>query len=87
MSHYFPELGLERVLAALTQELLAASDEELAQVAGEIGLKPEMQGSVALFGVTSTLDVAKLAARMEKRAARARAAPRPRRGAKDEPPN
>jgi hypothetical protein len=87
MSHSFPELGLERVLAALERDLLAASDEELAEVAGELGLKPGMKGSVALFGVTSTMDVTTLRARREKRAAKSRSAARPRRSAKDDPPN
>jgi hypothetical protein len=85
MSHSVPELGLERVLAALERDLLAASDEELAEVAGELGLKPGMQGSVALFGVTSTMDVTTLRARMEKRAKKPRVTPA--RGAKDDPSN
>ena len=87
MSNSFPELGLERVLAALERDLIAASDEEMAEVASELGLKPGMQGSVALFGVTSTVDVTRLKARMGARAAEERSTPRPRRGAKDDPPN
>ena len=47
-----PELGIERLLTALEQELLDASDEEIAAVASELGIKPGMKGSIALFGVT-----------------------------------
>jgi hypothetical protein len=47
-----PELGLERVLVALERDLLDASDAEILAVANELGLKPYMKGSIALFGVT-----------------------------------
>jgi hypothetical protein len=47
-----PELGLERLLAALGQDLLDASDEEILAVADELGQKPTMKGSIALLGVT-----------------------------------
>jgi hypothetical protein len=87
MSNFSPELGLERVLAALERDLLEASDEELTEVAGELGLKPGMKGSVALFGVTSTMDATALRARMKKRAAKSRSAARPRRSAKDDSPD
>jgi len=49
-----PELGLERVLAALVQDVLIATDDEIHDVATEMGLKPEMRGSIALAGVTFT---------------------------------
>jgi hypothetical protein len=52
-----PELGLERVLAALEQDLLLATDEEILDVATEMGLKPDMRGSIALAGVTFTAQV------------------------------
>jgi hypothetical protein len=52
-----PELGLERVLAALEQDLLLAADEEILDVAYEMGLKPDMRGSIALAGVTFTAQV------------------------------
>ena len=87
MKDSFPELGLERVLASLERDLLAASYQEIMEVANEIGLQPEMQGSVALFGVTLLMDVTKLKARMARRSAEKRGAPHPRRGAKDDPPN
>jgi hypothetical protein len=51
-----PELQLERILAALEQELIHADDEELVQAVAELGLKPSMKGSVALFGVTRVLE-------------------------------
>ncbi len=47
-----PELGFERLLAALDQDLLDASDEEILAVADELGQKPGMKGSIALLGVT-----------------------------------
>lgn len=47
-----PELGIERLLKALEQELLDATDEEISAVATELGIKPGMKGSIALFGVT-----------------------------------
>jgi len=50
-----PELRLERVLAALEQELIHADEGELMAVIAELGLKPSMKGSVALLGVTRVL--------------------------------
>jgi hypothetical protein len=47
-----PELGLERLLAALGQDLLDAPNEEILAVANELGQKPGMKGSSALLGVT-----------------------------------
>ncbi|HEX4050218.1 MAG TPA: hypothetical protein VHY19_05005 [Steroidobacteraceae bacterium] len=47
-----PELGIERVLVALERDLLDATDEEISAVASELGIKPGMKGSIALFGVT-----------------------------------
>ena len=47
-----PELGLERLLIALERDLLDAPDEEILAMANELGMKPGMKGSVALFGVT-----------------------------------
>jgi hypothetical protein len=47
-----PELGFERLLAALERDLLDATDEEILAVANELGMKPAMKGSIALFGVT-----------------------------------
>ncbi len=44
------ELGFERVLAALERDLLDATDQEIATVASELGIKPEMKGSIALVG-------------------------------------
>ena len=47
-----PELGFERLLDALGQDLLDAPDEEILAVADELGQKPGMKGSIALLGVT-----------------------------------
>jgi hypothetical protein len=47
-----PELGFERLSAALEQDLLDSPDEEILAVANELGQKPGMKGSTALLGVT-----------------------------------
>jgi hypothetical protein len=47
-----PELGFERLLEALGQDLLDAPDEEILVVTNELGQKPGMKGSIALLGVT-----------------------------------
>lgn len=47
-----PELGFERLLGALGQDILDASDEEILAVADELGQKPAMKGSISLLGVT-----------------------------------
>ncbi len=65
MRNTFPELGFERVLLSLERELLAVPDEEIADAATEIGLKPDMKGSVALFGVTFVVDVTKLKEKLQ----------------------
>ena len=49
-----PELGFERLLAALGRDLLDAPEEEILEVANEFGQKPAMKGSLALVGVTFT---------------------------------
>lgn len=46
------QIQLERLLAGLERELIYAEDVELMEVVAELGLKPSMKGSVALFGVT-----------------------------------
>ena len=47
-----PDLGFERLLSAISQDIIDASDEEILATANELGLRPGMQGSVALAGVT-----------------------------------
>lgn len=42
----------ERLLAALEQELVAATDEEILAAAADLGMNPAMKGSAAFFGVT-----------------------------------
>lgn len=46
-----PELRLSRVLLALEQELVEASDEDLMQAAADLGMNPKMKGSAAFLGV------------------------------------
>ena len=50
-----PELGLERLLAALERDLLDAADQEILEGAKELGMDPTQKGSAALFGVTFTM--------------------------------
>jgi hypothetical protein len=46
-----PDVGLERLIHGLEQELLAAPDEEFVAGARDLGMKPEMKGSAAYAGV------------------------------------
>jgi len=52
MKTTLPELAIERLLIELERDLLNATDEEISAVASELGIKPGMKGSTALFGVT-----------------------------------
>ncbi len=87
MKNSYPERGFEQLLFSLERELLAASDDEIAAVASELGQKPDMKGSVALFGVTFMVDVTKLKERLQARKKEERPASTPRRRPKDEPPS
>lgn len=87
MKNAYSEQGFERVLLSLERELLAAPDDEIADVAAEIGLKPDMKGSVALFGVTFAVDMTKLKEKLQARKKEDRSAPAPRRPSKGEPPS
>lgn len=44
-----PDAALARILEALERELIAAADAEIIGVLEELGMRPEMKGSVALF--------------------------------------
>jgi hypothetical protein len=46
-----PDVGLERLIHGLEQELLAAPDEEFVAGARDLGMNPEMKGSAAFVGV------------------------------------
>ena len=43
------DAALARILEALERELIAAPDGEIMSVLEELGMRPEMKGSVALF--------------------------------------
>jgi hypothetical protein len=45
----------EQLLAALEQELIEATDEEILAAASDLGMNPAMKGSAAFFGVTVDL--------------------------------
>ena len=45
------ERRLQRVLAALERELLAASDEEVREAARDVRIDPDMKGSIAWVGI------------------------------------
>ena len=46
-----PDVGLERLIHGLEQELLAAPDEEFVSGARDLGMNPDMKGSAAFMGV------------------------------------
>ena len=46
-----PDVGLERLIHGLEQELLAAPDEEFVAGARDLGMNPDMKGSAAFVGV------------------------------------
>ena len=46
-----PHETLDRILNALEQELIEASDAELMQAASDLGMKPGMKGSAAFMGL------------------------------------
>jgi hypothetical protein len=47
-----PEMALTRILEAFGQELIDASDEEIGEVAKELGMDLQMKGSGAFAGLT-----------------------------------
>ena len=59
-----PELGLERVLAALERDLLDATDQEIREGANDLGMNPTLKGSAALFGVTFAIKPSERAAEL-----------------------
>jgi hypothetical protein len=46
-----PDVGLERLIHGLEQELLEAADEEFMAGARDLGMNPQMKGSAAFMGV------------------------------------
>jgi len=46
-----PDVGLERLIHGLEQELLGAPDEEFIAGAHDLGMNPQMKGSAAFLGV------------------------------------
>jgi hypothetical protein len=48
-----PDVGLERLIHGLEQELLEAADEEFMAGARDLGMNPQMKGSAAFIGVKS----------------------------------
>jgi hypothetical protein len=46
-----PEISLSRLLEALEQELIEASDEEIMAAAADLGMNPKMKGSAAFAGL------------------------------------
>jgi hypothetical protein len=47
-----PEVALTRILDALGEELIDASDEEIMEAAKDLGMDPHMKGSAAFLGLT-----------------------------------
>src|SRR5271170_3615789 len=50
-----PEVVLTRILDALGQELIDASDGEIMEAAKDLGMDPHMKGSAAFLGLTFPL--------------------------------
>ena len=46
-----PPVRLARLLLALEQELIDASDEDIMEAAGDLGMNPKMKGSAAFIGI------------------------------------
>ncbi len=46
-----PEVELTRILEAMEQELIDASDEEIMEAAADLGMDPKMKGSAAFAGI------------------------------------
>jgi len=46
-----PPARLMRILAALEQELIDASDEDIMEAARDLGMNPKMKGSAAFLGI------------------------------------
>ena len=51
VSKALPQVALERILRALEEELVQASDEEILDAARDLGMNPRMKGSAAFFGI------------------------------------
>lgn len=51
MTQTFPETALDRILEALERELVIATDAEILEAAGDLGMKPGMKGSAAFLGL------------------------------------
>ena len=83
-----PDIGLERLIHGLEQELLEAADEEFVAGAQELGMNPQAKGSAAFLGVKDVspqLLAALRRAYEEKRQREAAAAEEPEEGGPDEP--
>ena len=50
-----PDVALNRVLAGLGQELVEATDEEIAEAAKKLGMNIRMKGSAAFLGVFGSM--------------------------------
>jgi hypothetical protein len=48
-----PDVGIERLIRGLEQELLEAADEEFLAGADDLGMNPSSKGSAAFMGVKS----------------------------------
>ena len=51
MKRVSPEVTLARVLTALEQELIEATDVEIREAAQDLGMNLDMKGSAAFFGL------------------------------------
>ncbi len=72
-----PDVGLERLIHGLEQELLEAADEEFMAAAHDLGMNPESKGSAAFLGVKDLSPQLLAARRRADQERRGRAAPPP----------
>jgi hypothetical protein len=54
MKKILPEVRLERLVEALSADVAEASDAEILKACADLGIKPEMKGSIAFLGLSGT---------------------------------
>ena len=51
MKKILPELRLERLVEALSEDVTLASDAEILEACADLGIQPAMKGSIAFLGL------------------------------------
>jgi len=55
MKKTLPELRLDRVVDALSEDVTRASDEEILEACADLKIEPQMKGSIAFLGLKKGL--------------------------------